>query len=59
MSNLNQLAHLFDLAQEFEKTMAISFKAMIVPTVIGMSGAFFLDFDLVDTILLKQTGLAH
>jgi hypothetical protein len=27
--------------------------------VIGMSGAFFLDFDLVDTILLKQTGLAH
>jgi hypothetical protein len=39
--------------------MAISFKAMIVPTVIGMSGAFFLDFDLLDTILLKQTGLAH
>jgi Cu2+-exporting ATPase len=57
MSNLNQLAHLFELAQEFEKNMTISFKAMIAPTVIGMSGAFFLDFDLLDTILLKQTGL--
>jgi len=57
MSNFNQLAHLFDFAQEFDQTMTNSFKAMIVPSVIGMGGAFFLGFGLVDTILLKQTGL--
>jgi Cu2+-exporting ATPase len=57
MSNLNQLAHLFDLAQEFEKNMRISFKAMIAPTMIGMGGAVFLGFGLVETMLLKQTGL--
>ena len=57
MSNLNQLCHLFDFAQEFEKTMTSSFKTMIVPTVIGMGGAFFLGFGLVETMLLKQTGL--
>jgi Cu2+-exporting ATPase len=57
MSNLNQLCHLFDLAQEFEKTMKSSFQTMIVPTVIGMGGAFFLNFGLVETMLLKQTGL--
>jgi Cu2+-exporting ATPase len=57
MSNLNQLGHLFDLAQEFEKTMTTSFKAIVAPTVIGMGGAFFIDFGLVQTMLLKQTGL--
>ncbi len=57
MSNLNQLGHLFDFAQEFEQNMSSSFKMIIVPTMIGMGGAFFLDFGLIHTMLLKQTGL--
>jgi Cu2+-exporting ATPase len=58
MSNLKQLGHLFDFAQEFEKNMTTIFKTMIAPTVISMGGVFFLGFGLVGTMLLKQTGLA-
>ncbi len=55
--NLSQLCHLFDFAQKFEATMTSSFNIMLATTLIGMSGAFVLDFELIDTILLKQAGL--
>jgi Cu2+-exporting ATPase len=55
--DLNQLCDLFQLAYEFDKTIQQGFHAVLTPTVIGIGGAFFLTFDVMDTIILKQLGL--
>jgi P-type E1-E2 ATPase len=55
--DLNQLCDLFQLAYEFDKTVQQGFHAVMTPTVIGIGGAFFLTFDVMDTIILKQLGL--
>jgi Cu2+-exporting ATPase len=55
--SLNQLPKLFDLAQDFDYNMKVSFMTLMLPTLIGISGAFFLHFGLVHSIILNQIGL--
>ncbi len=55
--SLEQLCHLFEFAQEFEATMSKSFNAILTPTFICMAGAFFLDFSVIHTLILKEIGL--
>jgi heavy metal translocating P-type ATPase len=55
--SLEQLCYLFEFAREFEATMNNSFNAILTPSFICVVGAFFLDFSLIDTVVLKQIGL--
>jgi heavy metal translocating P-type ATPase len=55
--SLEQLCDLFEFAQEFETTMSKSFNAILTPTFICMVGAFFLDFSVIHTVVLKEIGL--
>lgn len=55
--NLNQLLPLFDLAENFNHNMQVSFISTIVPGVICVSGAFFFNFGIVTSIMLYNMGL--
>jgi Cu2+-exporting ATPase len=55
--SLEQLCDLFEFARELDVTMNNSFYAILAPTSICVVGAFFLGFNLIDTIMLKQIGL--
>lgn len=55
---LTQLVSLFELARDFHKNISITFATVLLPTVIGMGGVFFLHFGLIQTILLNLSGLA-
>jgi len=54
---LDQLEQLFALSQDFESNLKNSFAAVLVPSLIGGLGAFFMNFTIIQTILLKQVGL--
>jgi Cu2+-exporting ATPase len=55
--NLDQICDLFKFFQKFERNFKNSFAAILVPSLIGGFGAFFLHFTIIQTILLKQVGL--
>jgi len=55
---LNHLNLLFDLANDFNTNMNTTFGILLVPAVIGISGAFLLGFSIVHTVALNMTGLA-
>ena len=55
--SLNQLARLFDFAQEFEANLKVGFTALLTSTILGMGGVVFLHFGLVHTVILGHTGL--
>ncbi|MDD5033392.1 MAG: heavy metal translocating P-type ATPase [Methylococcaceae bacterium] len=61
--DLKNLTTLFDLAKGFHTNTDVAFAISVVPTVIGIGGAFFLHFTLVHTALLAVasiiTGLAN
>jgi Cu2+-exporting ATPase len=56
--SLNQLANLFDLAQKFNTNMRGDFLCLLIPTIIGIGGVFFLHFGLIHTMILTSAGLA-
>ena len=55
--NLEQLVKLFEFAKEFNHTMGNSLNQILVPSVVGATGALLFDFTIIDTLLLKQIGL--
>ncbi len=57
-SGLKQLSHLFDLAKSFNKNMNITFGILLLPSLIGLTGAFLFGFDIVNTVFINMTGLA-
>ena len=56
--SLEQLCRVFDLAERFDSNMRLSFAMTIVPSILGLGGAFFAGFGLVQPILLNSAGLA-
>jgi len=56
--NLTQLISVFELARDFQKNIDVTFAAVLLPTVIGAGGVFFLHFGLIQTIFLNLAGLA-
>ena len=55
--SLNQLVRLFDLADEFKQNMDLGFMMIGGATIVGMTGALFLHFGLLHTIILGHTAL--
>lgn len=55
--NLEQLVTLFKISKEFEQTMQSSLNQILVPSLVGATGAFFFNFTIIDTLILKQIGL--
>jgi Cu2+-exporting ATPase len=55
--DLEQLVKLFEFAKEFNHTMGNSLNQILVPSVVGATGALLFDFTIIDTLLLKQIGL--
>jgi len=56
--SLTQLISVFELAQDFHKNINVAFATVILPTIIGAGGVFFLHFGLIQTIFLNWVGLA-
>lgn len=56
--SLRHLDTLFTLGNDFTENMKINFAAIIVPSVLGIGGAFFLHFGLIQSIILNQIGFA-
>jgi Cu2+-exporting ATPase len=56
-SHLNQLDHLFDIAQKYKINMKNNLNLSIIPGFMCLGGVFFLHFGIVSTILLYNTSL--
>jgi len=56
--SLKQLPVLFDIAHEFDANMRAGYMCLLVPTIIGISGVFLLQFGLVQTMILTTAGLS-
>ncbi|MCB0084327.1 MAG: HAD-IC family P-type ATPase, partial [Caldilineaceae bacterium] len=56
--SIRHLGTLFDLGDDFAENMKINFASIIVPSVLGIGGAFFLHFGLIQSIVLNQIGFA-
>ena len=54
---LSHLNPLFDLADRYNVNMNRTFAMMIIPAIIGVSGAFLLGFTIITTLLLNIAGL--
>ena len=54
---LTRLNQLFDIAEHYNANMNRTFAMMIVPSIIGVTGAFLLGFTIVQTLILNMTGL--
>ncbi len=54
---LHQVSKAFDIAREFDSNMRFGFAMTIIPGLIGLWGAFFLNFGMVAPILLNNLGL--
>nr|VFJ66468.1 MAG: Cu2+-exporting ATPase [Candidatus Kentron sp. FM]VFJ66704.1 MAG: Cu2+-exporting ATPase [Candidatus Kentron sp. FM]VFK16353.1 MAG: Cu2+-exporting ATPase [Candidatus Kentron sp. FM] len=54
---LNHLNAVFDLAESFNANMNRTFAILLLPAIIGVSGAFLLGFGLGTTVALNLTGL--
>ncbi len=55
--NLRGLVSIFDLARDFRTNTNITFAMVLVPSIIGIGGAFFLGYGLLHTTLLNLAGL--
>jgi heavy metal translocating P-type ATPase len=55
--HLSHLVSLFDFAQAFQTNTNISFGIVIIPTLVGIGGAFLLHFGLAHTIVLNLVSL--
>jgi heavy metal translocating P-type ATPase len=56
-SHLNQLDHLFGIAEKFNANMKNNLNLSIIPTFICWGGVFFLHFGIVSTIILYDASL--
>jgi len=56
-SHLNQLDHLFEIAQKFKMNMINNLNLSIIPGLICWGGVFFLNFGIVTTIILYEASL--
>jgi Cu2+-exporting ATPase len=56
-ASLNQLAHLFELAQNFEHNMQANLITTIIPGVICVGGVFLLHFKLLTAVMIYNVGL--
>ncbi len=56
--SLSQLCHLFDLAQDYRDNMRTSFLLVLLPHLLGGTGALFWHFGLLHSIILSQIGTA-
>jgi heavy metal translocating P-type ATPase len=56
-SHLNQLSHLFEIAESFNANMKNNLHLSIIPGFICLGGVFFLHFGIVTTILLYDASL--
>lgn len=56
--SIRHLSTLFELGDDFTANMKINFASIIVPSVVGIGGAFFLNFGLIQSIVLNQIGFA-
>lgn len=54
---LRQLPHLFELAAQFESNMNRNLMFLLVPMCVGMTGALFFHFGVIQTVLLGHSGL--
>jgi P-type E1-E2 ATPase len=54
---LSHLNPLFDIAEKYNANMNRTFAFMIIPGIIGMSGAFLLGFTIAQTLVLNIIGL--
>lgn len=54
--SLRQLSQLFDLAAAYKSGMALTFRLIFVPAIIGISGVFLFHFGFVTVVLLNQLG---
>jgi Cu2+-exporting ATPase len=55
--SLTQLISVFELAQDFHKNIDFAFATVLLPTIIGAGGVFFLHFGLIETIFFNWAGL--
>jgi heavy metal translocating P-type ATPase len=55
--DLQGLVSIFDFAQDFRTNTNITFAIVLIPTLIGMGGAFFLHYGMLHTTLLNLAGL--
>jgi heavy metal translocating P-type ATPase len=53
---LNQLPYLFDLSQQFDGQMKKVMATVILPCVLSAGGAIFLDFGLLQSLIMPQIG---
>ncbi len=56
--SLRHLGTLFELGGNFTDNMKFNFAAIILPSLLGIGGAFFLHFGLIQSIVLNQLGFA-
>jgi len=56
-ASLNQLAHLFELARNFEHNMQANLITTIIPGAICVGGVFLLNFKLLTAVMLYNVGL--
>ncbi len=56
-ASLQQVANLFDIADEFERNMKVNLWTTLVPGVLCISGVYFLHFGLAIAIILYNIGL--
>lgn len=54
---LAHLDKLFVVAKQYNHNMNTTFAILLAPAVIGMAGAFLLNFGIVQTVMLNMTGL--
>lgn len=57
-ASLTQLAHLFEIVQDFEANMRTNLLTTLVPGVLCVGGVFFFHFGIFTALLLYNTGLA-
>ncbi|WP_372365300.1 heavy metal translocating P-type ATPase [Candidatus Uabimicrobium sp. HlEnr_7] len=56
--SLNQLPKIFEIAQDFHHNTSATFAAVLLPSLVGIGGIFFLHFGILHTVILNLTGLA-
>ena len=54
---LRQLVDLFDLGRQFEQSMKTNFAIVLTPMIIGISGAFLLQMNLLPIVLMSHAAL--
>lgn len=55
--SLNQFCCLFDMAKEYDSNTKMTFTTVLMPHLMGLGGALFLHFGLLQSVILNQIGL--